>query len=181
MNWRRLVYVLPAALFAVLAYAMYLSLSAPAPGELPSVLVDKPAPAIALPALDAKAQGFGRADLAQGHVVVLNVFASWCVPCRAEAPALDQLKAMHGVALYGLVWKDSAAKARAFLDEVGNPYARIDLDEDGHAGIDWGVYGVPETFIIDGHGVVRMRYAGPLVGDALTKVVLPAIAEAQKG
>jgi len=181
MNWRRLVYVLPAVIFALLAYAMYLSLSAPAPGELPSALVDKPAPGFTLPALDAKAQGFARGDLAQGHVVVLNVFASWCVPCRAEAPALAQLKAVPGVTLYGLVWKDSAAKARAFLDDAGDPYQRIDLDADGRVGIDWGVYGVPETFVIDGHGIVRLRYAGPLVGDALTKIVLPAIAQAQKG
>jgi cytochrome c biogenesis protein CcmG/thiol:disulfide interchange protein DsbE len=181
VNWRRLIYVLPAALFAVLAYVMYASLGAPA-GDipLPSMLVDKPAPQIALPALDGTAQGFSRADLGRGRVVVLNVFASWCVPCRAEAPALAELKAAHGVTLYGLVWKDSAAKARAFLGEVGDPYARIDLDEDGRTGIDWGVYGVPETFVIDGHGIVRLRYPGPLVGDALTKIVLPAVAAAQK-
>jgi cytochrome c biogenesis protein CcmG, thiol:disulfide interchange protein DsbE len=180
MNWRRLLYILPAALFAVLAYVMYASLNAPT-GDIPlaSMLVGKPAPGIALPALDGRAQGFTRADLGKGHVVVLNVFASWCVPCRAEAPALAQLKAMNGIALYGLVWKDSAAKARAFLDEVGDPYARIDLDEDGRTGIDWGVYGVPETFVIDRHGIVTLRYPGPLVGDALTRILLPAIAAAQ--
>jgi cytochrome c biogenesis protein CcmG/thiol:disulfide interchange protein DsbE len=78
-----------------------------------------------------------------------------------------------------MVWKDKAANAQAFLAQVGNPYSRIDLDADGHAGIDWGIYGVPETFVIDGTGVVRLRYAGPLVGDALTAIVLPAIERAR--
>ena len=110
---------------------------------------------------------------------MLNVFASWCVPCREEAPGLASIRQMDGVALYGMVWKDTAGKARAFLDDVGDPYARIDLDADGRAGIDWGVYGVPETFVIDRHGIVRLRYAGPLVGDALDKIVLPAIAAAK--
>jgi cytochrome c biogenesis protein CcmG, thiol:disulfide interchange protein DsbE len=176
---KRLLYILPAAAFLALAYVLFSSLAAPPPSELPSMLVDKPAPALALPALDGKALGFARADLAQGHVVVLNVFASWCVPCREEAPALAQIKAMKGVTLYGMVWKDTALKARAFLDDVGDPYARIDLDADGRAGIDWGVYGVPETFVIDGHGIVRLRYAGPLVGDGLAAIVLPAIAKAR--
>jgi cytochrome c biogenesis protein CcmG, thiol:disulfide interchange protein DsbE len=182
MIWKRLLYILPALAFAALAYAMYASLNAPAPGDipLPSMLVDKPAPNFALPALDAKAQGFGRADLATGQVVVVNVFASWCVPCRAEAPALAQLTTLKGVALYGMVWKDDAVKARAFLEEVGDPYARIDLDADGRTGIDWGVYGVPETFVIDGHGIVKLRYPGPLVGDALAKIVMPAIEAARK-
>ncbi|HTQ13864.1 MAG TPA: DsbE family thiol:disulfide interchange protein [Rhizomicrobium sp.] len=179
MILRRLLYILPAALFIVLIAVFYSSLEAPPPGELPSMLVDKPAPGIALPALDSKAQAFSRADLASGRVVVLNVFASWCVPCRAEAPALARIRAMKNVALYGMVWKDTAARARAFLDEVGDPYARIDLDATGRTGIDWGVYGVPETFVIDGKGTVRLRYAGPLVGDALTSVLLPAIAQAR--
>ncbi|MGH6870753.1 MAG: DsbE family thiol:disulfide interchange protein [Rhizomicrobium sp.] len=181
MILRRLIYILPAALFIALAIAFYVSLAGPPPGDLPSVLVDKPAPGIDLPPLDAADRSFTRADLARGHVVVLNVFASWCVPCRAEAPALAQIKAMKDVTLYGMVWKDSASKARAFLDDVGDPYARIDLDETGRTGIDWGVYGVPETFVIDGAGIVRLRYAGPLVGDALTNILLPAIAQARTG
>lgn len=177
---RRLIYVLPTAAFVALACVLLIALCKPplADRQLPSMLVDKPAPRIALPALDAHARPFGPADLASGHVTVLNVFASWCVPCREEAPGLAQIKTIPGVALYGLVWKDSAAKARAFLDDVGDPYARIDLDADGRAGIDWGIYGVPETFVIDRHGIVRLRYAGPLVGDALTAIVLPAIAKA---
>jgi cytochrome c biogenesis protein CcmG/thiol:disulfide interchange protein DsbE len=170
---------LPTLAFVALACVLLRSLIAPPPGELPSMLIDKPAPRIVLPALDAQANAFAPTDLAAGHVTVLNVFASWCVPCREEAPGLAAIRRMDGVALYGMVWKDSAAKARAFLDEVGDPYARIDLDADGRAGIDWGVYGVPETFVIDPHGVVRLRYAGPLVGDALSNIVLPAIAKAK--
>jgi cytochrome c biogenesis protein CcmG/thiol:disulfide interchange protein DsbE len=180
MRW---FYFLPVLLFfaliAVFTVDLVRSADSP-PSVLPSMLVDKPAPQIALPALDAKAAAFAPRDLAAGHVTVLNVWASWCVPCRAEGPALAQLAALKGVALYGLVYEDTPAKARDFLDELGDPYSRIDLDKDGRAGIEWGVYGVPETFVIDGKGIVRLRYAGPLVGDALTAIVLPAIARAQR-
>src|SRR5208283_407773 len=128
----------------------------------------------------AKATAFAPQDLAAGHVTVLNVWASWCVPCRAEAPALAELAARKGVALYGLVYKDTPAKARTFLDETGDPYQRIDLDRDGEAGIEWGVAGVPETFVIDGKGIVRLRYAGPLVGSAFGEILLPAIERARR-
>ena len=92
---------------------------------------------------------------------------------------LGAIATLKGVALYGLVYRDTAPRARAFLDELGNPYSRIDLDGDGRAGIEWGVYGVPETFIIDGKGIVRLRYPGPIVGSALTDTILPAIERAQ--
>lgn len=175
---RRLLYIVPVAAFAVLAFVLFRSLIAPPPSELPSMVVDKPVPHDVLPALPG-ARGFAPSDFAKGQVTVLNVFASWCVPCRAEAPGLAVIKGMKGVALYGMVTMDKAKNAQAFLAEVGNPYQRIDLDADGHAGIDWGIYGVPETFVIDGTGVVRLRYAGPVVGDALTNIVLPAIERAR--
>jgi cytochrome c biogenesis protein CcmG, thiol:disulfide interchange protein DsbE len=176
---RRLPYILPVLVFAALVIGFALSLHGPAPDELPSMLVDKPAPMLALPALDSNAQAFAPADFRAGHVTVLNVFASWCIPCRIEGPGLAQVAALRGVALYGLVYKDTPEKARAFLADLGNPYQRIDLDADGRAGIEWGVYGVPETFVIDGKGIVRLRFPGPLVGDALTRIVLPAIAKAR--
>jgi cytochrome c biogenesis protein CcmG/thiol:disulfide interchange protein DsbE len=178
---KRFLYLLPVLAFALLAFVLFDSLRAPAPDErqLPSMLIDKPAPKIALPALDAKARSFAAADLAAGHVTVVNVFASWCVPCRAEAPGLVSIRQIGGVALYGMVWKDTASKARAFLDDVGDPYARIDLDADGRTGIDRGVYGLPETYVIDRQGIERQRFAGPLVGDALTNIVGPAIARAR--
>jgi cytochrome c biogenesis protein CcmG/thiol:disulfide interchange protein DsbE len=111
---------------------------------------------------------------------VMNVWASWCVPCRLEAPMLDRLKSLDGIELYGLVYKDQAAKARAFLNEVGNPFSRLDLDLRGRAAIDWGVYDVPETFIIDGKGIVRLRYSGPITEDVLRDTVLPAIERARR-
>jgi len=179
MRW---FYVLPvllfAALVAVFAISLVRSVDTP-PDMLQSALIDKPAPRVPLPALDGNAIAFSPQDVAAGHVTVLNVFASWCVPCRAEAPALAQLATLKGVALYGLVYRDTAPRARAFLDELGNPYSRIDLDGDGRAGIEWGVYGVPETFIIDGKGIVRLRYPGPIVGSALTDTILPAIERAR--
>jgi cytochrome c biogenesis protein CcmG/thiol:disulfide interchange protein DsbE len=178
---RRLPYIVPVLVFAVLVIGFALSLHGPAPDELPSMLVDKPAPMLTLPPLDANAQAFAPADLRAGHVTVLNVFASWCIPCRIEGPGLAQVAALNGVALYGMVYKDTPQKARAFLADLGNPYQRIDLDADGRAGIEWGVYGVPETFVIDGKGIVRLRYPGPLVGDALTKIVLPAVEKARGG
>jgi cytochrome c biogenesis protein CcmG, thiol:disulfide interchange protein DsbE len=176
---RRLPYILPVLVFAALVIGFALSLNGPAPDELPSVLVDKPAPAVALPALDANTRAFTPSDLRAGHVTVLNVFASWCIPCRIEGPGLAQVAALNGVALYGMVYKDTPEKAHAFLADLGNPYQRIDLDADGRAGIEWGVYGVPETFVIDGKGIVRLRFPGPLVGDALNKIVLPAIEKAR--
>ncbi len=176
---RRLLYLVPALIFVGLALVFFHSLSGPPPDELPSALIDKPAPALVLPPLDAGAKAFMPADLRAGRVTVLNVWASWCVPCRAEAPALAALAARKDIVLYGLVYKDKAASARAYLNDVGDPFSRIDLDADGHAGIEWGIYGVPETFVIDGKGIVRFRYAGPIVGNALETDILPAIARAQ--
>jgi cytochrome c biogenesis protein CcmG, thiol:disulfide interchange protein DsbE len=177
---KRLLYIVPVAVFGVLAYLLLDSLRAPPPDQLPSALIGKPAPAFALQALDNRATAFRRADLTAGRVTVLNVWASWCVPCRLEAPMLDRLKILNGVALYGLVYKDKAENARQFLSEVGDPFARIDLDAQGRAAIDWGVYDVPETFVIDGKGIVRLRYSGPITEDVLLQVLLPAIGEARR-
>ena len=125
------------------------------------------------------AKAFAAADLASGHVTVVNLFAHWCIPCRLEGPGLAEIASLKGVALYGIAYKDSPDKAREFLNEMGNPYSRIDLDGDGRAGIEWGITGVPETFVVDAKGIVRLRYAGPLIGDALTAIVLPAIRNAE--
>jgi cytochrome c biogenesis protein CcmG/thiol:disulfide interchange protein DsbE len=176
---RRFLYVLPALAFGALVYVFFRSLSGPPPDELPSALIDRPAPTINLPPLDANAHGFGAKDLHDGHVTVVNFWASWCVPCRAEAPGLAALSGIKAVTLYGVVYKDTPAKARAFLADTGNPFSGIDVDSDGRAGIEWGIYGVPETFVIDGKGFVRLRYAGPLVGDTIENTILPAIRQAQ--
>jgi cytochrome c biogenesis protein CcmG/thiol:disulfide interchange protein DsbE len=176
---KRWLFILPVAGFAVLAYFLFRSLWAPAPDIIPSALLNKPAPRLILPALDGKTAAFTPADLTAGHVSVINVFASWCAPCRTETSQLAAMSNLPGVALYGLVQKDKPEAARAFLNEVGNPFAKIARDDDGRASIEWGVYGVPETFVVDGKGVVRFKYVGPLTDDVMAREVMPAIADAR--
>jgi cytochrome c biogenesis protein CcmG/thiol:disulfide interchange protein DsbE len=178
---KRLLYAVPVAVFGILAYLLFDSLYAPPHDQLPSALLGKPAPSFSLPPLESSATGFSRGDLTAGHVTVLNVWASWCVPCRLEAPMLNRLKQIGGMALYGLVYKDKPERARQFLRETGNPFSRINLDSRGRAAIDWGVYDVPETFVIDGRGLVRLRYSGPITDDVLSHVLLPAIEKARSG
>jgi cytochrome c biogenesis protein CcmG/thiol:disulfide interchange protein DsbE len=176
---KRWIFVLPVAGFAVLAFFLFRSLWAPPPDVIPSALLNQPAPRLTLPALDSQTAAFTPADLTAGHVSVINVFASWCAPCRTETSQLAAMSNLPGVALYGLVQKDKPAAARAFLDEVGNPFAKIARDDDGRASIEWGVYGVPETFVVDGKGVVRFKYVGPLTDDVMARQVMPAIAAAR--
>jgi cytochrome c biogenesis protein CcmG/thiol:disulfide interchange protein DsbE len=176
----RWVFIAPIAAFVVLAFFLFKSLWAPAPSVIPSALLNRPAPRLVLPALDARSAAFTPADLAAGHVSVVNVFASWCAPCRTEGAQLETLARLPGVAVYGLTQKDKPAATRAFLDEVGNPFARIARDDDGRASIEWGVYGVPETYVVDGRGIVRLKYVGPLSDDVLAQQLVPAIKAAQQ-
>ena len=176
---KRWVFVVPIVAFAGLAFFLFRSLWSPAPDLVPSALLNKPAPRLTLPGLDAQSAAFTPADLAGGHVSVINVFASWCAPCRTETAPLMTLSRMPGVALYGLTQKDKPDATRAFLDEVGNPFARIARDDDGRASIEWGVYGVPETYVVDGRGIIRLKYVGPLSDAALERVLVPAIKLAQ--
>ena len=177
---KRLIYILPVLAFLAVAFFLFRSLYDVAPEALPSPLIGKPAPRLTLPPLDAMTQGFGPADLASGKVVVVNVFSSTCIPCREEAPVLNQLAKMPGMTLYGFVWKDKPEQARAFLNEFGNPFSRIGFDGDGRAGIEWGVYGWPETYVIDGKGVIRFKYdEGPLTPEVVRDQLLPAIRAAQ--
>jgi cytochrome c biogenesis protein CcmG/thiol:disulfide interchange protein DsbE len=175
----RWVFVAPIAGFAVLAFFLFRSLWSPAPDIIPSALINRPAPHLVLPALDAESAAFTDADLAAGHVSVVNVFASWCAPCRTETGQLAALARLPGVALYGLTQKDKPAATRAFLQEVGNPFARIARDDDGRASIEWGVYGVPETYVVDGRGIIRLKYVGPLSDAVLERQLIPAIKAAQ--
>jgi len=176
----RWIFIAPIAAFAVLAFFLFRSLWAPAPDIIPSALLNRPAPRLVLPALDEQSAAFTSADLASGHVSVINVFASWCAPCRTETGQLAALAKLPGVALYGLTQKDKPAATRAFLDEVGNPFARIARDDDGRASIEWGVYGVPETYVVDGRGIIRLKYVGPLSDTVLAQQFLPAIQAAQR-
>ena len=144
------------------------------PREVPSPLIDRPAPEFRLSQLLAGEQDFNTAEM-QGRVWLLNVWASWCVACRSEHPLLNQFAAMGEGELIGLNYKDSPAEAISWLRELGNPYNRIAVDFDGSVGIDWGVYGVPETFVIDAAGVIRYKHTGPIDRDALTDTILPLV------
>ena len=174
MTPRRLLYLLPAALFTVVAIYFALALrSGRDPSLLPSALIDKPAPDFALAALDGR-DSLTRASL-EGRVVLVNFFASWCVPCRSEAPLLMRLSQQEHVPLYGIAYKDKPENAKRFLDQLGDPYRRVGLDESGRTGIDFGVYGVPETYLIDKQGHIRYRVVGPLTAETLDNELLPRL------
>ncbi|KKB10833.1 hypothetical protein VE25_15965 [Devosia geojensis] len=146
------------------------------PGLVRSVLIDRPAPQFELAALDGvEVPGFSTQSL-QGEPTLVNVFASWCVPCRAEHPLLEALKAETGLRLFGINHNDPPENARAFLAELGNPYDAIGVDQDRRVSIDWGVYGVPETFLVNAEGVIVYKHVGPLTPDSIRREVLPAIA-----
>lgn len=172
----RLLLLLPVLLVVLVGIVLGVGLTRDS-NELPSTLIDQRVPELALPPVEGLAQpGLATTDL-KGDVKLLNVFASWCAPCRVEHPVLTRLAEAHGVPLYGVNYKDAPEAARAFLDELGNPYTRIGADEDGRAGIDLGVYGVPETFVIDGDGRIRYRHAGPLTPRDVENVILPLVEE----
>ena len=177
---RRLVFLLPILIVAALVAFFWRGLDPNRdPSALPSALVGKPAPAVDLPGLK---EGAPRLNLAafNGKLVAVNFFASWCLPCRAEHPLLKQLSAELGVPVIGIAWKDKPTAARGFLADLGDPYVATGADENGRTGIDFGITGVPETFLIDRDGVVRYRLAGPLTPDSLKTEVAPAIAEAKQ-
>ena len=181
MMTQRLLYLLPVLLFAVVAGYFLWGLSPDRdPNALPSVMVDKPSPSFDLPAVPGLPQpGFSSSDLGQGEVVMVNFFASWCVPCRAEHPYLTELAERSGVPLYGINHRDKPAAAIAWLDELGNPYQRIGADA-GRGAVEWGVSGVPETFILDGEGRIRYHHRGPLVGGLIEKEVEPMLRALEK-
>jgi len=151
------------------------------PSLVRSVLINKPAPTFSLPAVAGTGvEGFDTAAL-QGEVTVVNVFASWCVPCREEHPLLERLKAETGVRIFGINQKDAPENAAAFLAELGNPYQRIGGDSDNRVSIDWGVYGVPETFVVNAAGIITFKHVGPISPESLEKEVVPAIEKARAG
>lgn len=171
---KRLFFLIPILAFAALTVLLYSGLFL-APTVLPSPLVGKAAPEIALPKLDDQAEGFSRAELGQGKPIIVNYWASWCAPCRIEHPNLEALAKKEGVTLYGVDYKDKAEDAREFLTELGNPFAKINRDADGRVAIDWGVTGVPETFVVDSNGVIRVHYAGPVTQEVMNRLILPAL------
>lgn len=180
--WRaRIMRFIPLAIFALLASALYVGLSLK-PKEIPSALIDKPVPQFDLPALAGRPDdsGLSTADLKGGELSVVNVWASWCVPCRVEHPLLKRLGEQSGVPIHGLNYKDRTDQARAFLDELGDPFDRVGVDANGRAGINWGVYGVPETFIVSGDGTILMKHIGPLTDWDIDNKLLPFIKDHQE-
>ncbi len=172
---------LPLVAFVALAVLLAARLFSGDASILPSALIGKPAPSFALaPVTGVDKPGLATADLAKGGVTLVNVFASWCVPCRSEAPQLAELS-RRGVHLVGIAYKDKPQDTRRFLNQLGDPYAQIGADEDGRVGIDFGVYGVPETYVVDGQGVIRAKIVGPLTDDNIRSELLPAIARATDG
>ncbi|SAK81445.1 Thiol-disulfide isomerase/thioredoxin-like protein [Caballeronia hypogeia] len=149
------------------------------PRRLPSALVGKPAPAFDLPRLDASNQTMSSGAL-RGQVWILNVWASWCEACRDEHAVLMDFAASGAAPVYGMNYKDDREPALQWLATAGNPYVTSLVDRDGRTGIDYGVYGVPETFVIDRSGVVRYRQAGPLTRASLDGVILPLVGKLQK-
>ena len=168
-------YLLPLIVFAVLLGFLAVGLKLD-PREVPSPLIDKPAPAFSLPRLDAPEQHMALQDL-KGKVWLLNVWASWCVACRVEHPLLVELAGSGAVPIYGLNYKDKRDDALAWLGKHGNPYVASLSDTQGLVGIDFGVYGVPETFVIDKKGVIRFKQIGPLTVEAIEGKILPLLKE----
>jgi cytochrome c biogenesis protein CcmG/thiol:disulfide interchange protein DsbE len=173
----RALYLVPLALFIALIGYFIVGLQRD-PRNLPSALIDRPAPEFSLPPLLEQKPGIARADLAGGPVLV-NFFASWCGPCRVEHPLLTRLAA-EGLAIHGVAWKDKPEDARAWLQQLGDPYRRIGVDRSGRVGIDWGVYGVPETYVLDRAGNIRFRQAGPITPADLESKIRPLLAELKR-
>jgi cytochrome c biogenesis protein CcmG/thiol:disulfide interchange protein DsbE len=171
-------FLIPLALFGVLVGFLAVGLQRD-PHEVPSPLVNKAAPAFKVAQLIQADQAFSPADM-KGQVWMLNVWASWCVACRAEHPLLVELAGSKLVPVIGLDYKDKRIDALGFLQKHGDPYNLSAFDADGRVGIDYGVYGVPETFIIDKQGVIRHKQIGPITVEALQKTILPLINELKK-
>ncbi|MEQ8968574.1 MAG: DsbE family thiol:disulfide interchange protein [Azospirillaceae bacterium] len=174
---RRALFAAPLVIFAVIAGWMAVPLmTGDDPSRLPSALIDKPAPEFALPPLPGRDDGFAAADLG-GEPALVNVFASWCVPCLAEHPLITRLAEQEAVPVYAINYKDAPGDAIAWLERHGNPFTRIGMDREGRVGIDWGVYGVPETFVVDAEGRIRFRHPGPLTPEIVEDTILPLVEE----
>ena len=167
---RRLIFLLPLALFAVLVAWFAVGLTRD-PSKVPSALIDRPAPDFALPALRDDGLGLASADLKGGGAKLVNVFASWCAPCRIEHPQLMAMAKTGGVTLHGIAYKDKPEDSRRFLEVLGDPFARVGVDRDGRTAIDWGVYGVPETYVVDAEGRIRYRHVGPIMPQDMEKMM----------
>jgi cytochrome c biogenesis protein CcmG/thiol:disulfide interchange protein DsbE len=184
---RRLVAFLPLILFLALSGVFLVRLFAGDPTKLPSVLIGRPVPAFALPAVEGLAAkgnpvpGFAAADLSKGRPTLVNVFASWCAPCHQEHPFLMELAKDGRFGIVGINQKDKPENARRFLGRLGNPYSAVGADADGRISVEWGVYGVPETFLVSGDGRILFKHVGPLTPDSIREKLMPEITKALAG
>ena len=170
---RRLGYLLPVAIFGVVAVGLGVGLTRN-PQEIPSALIGKPVPEFSLPPVQGRTLGLSSADL-HGEVSLVNVFASWRTACRYEHPLFMQLEEDGVVPIHGLNYKDRPEDAAKWLDDLGDPYPRTGADLDGRVGIEWGVYGVPETFVISKDGVIAYKHIGPVSAKDLEQTILPLV------
>ena len=174
-------FLLPIGLFGALVLLFVLGLDPKRDiHELPSPLLGKPAPQFALTDLFDAARTVSNGSL-KGQVYVLNVWATWCVPCRQEHEAMLAIAKTQQVPIVGLNWKDDRARAQLWLKQLGNPYTAVAYDDEGRAAIDWGVYGAPETYLVDGRGQILFKYISPMTADVWQREFLPRIAAARKG
>lgn len=180
---RNLLVMLPLVAFLALGGLFLYRLGAGDPSKLPSALIGRQAPSIDLPALEGVTRdgkpvpGLNNATFA-GKVTLVNVWASWCVPCHDEAPLLDRMARDTRFQIAGINYKDAPDNARRFLNRYGNPFAAAGADSNGRASIDWGVYGVPETFLIGRDGAIAYKLVGPITAENLAKVLMPEIEKA---
>jgi cytochrome c biogenesis protein CcmG/thiol:disulfide interchange protein DsbE len=175
----------PLLIFASVAVLFAFALTSGDPRKLPSALIGRPAPEVVLAPLEGLVDagrpvpGFSTADLANGEVTVVNFWASWCRECIEEHPLLEELKTRGRVAVFGVNYKDQTSAARRYLGRYGNPYAAVGVDSTGRGAIEWGVYGMPETFIVNGQGEIAHKHVGPISRESLEKELLPAIDKAR--
>jgi cytochrome c biogenesis protein CcmG/thiol:disulfide interchange protein DsbE len=172
----RLSFIIPLAVFAVLVLALGVGLTLN-PRVIPSALIDKPVPEFELPPVLGHERGFATTDLKKGKAAVVNIFASWCGPCRIEHPLWMELAKGGQVPLHGINYKDKPENARDWLARYGDPYTLIGADRDGRVSIDWGVYGVPETFVVDGQGRIAFKHVGVMTRQILDQTIMPLIRE----
>lgn len=176
---RRMLVFLPLALFMVLAAVfLFMLLADRNTSTVPSALIGQAAPATDLPPLDPALSVGLKSENFVGNVTVVNIWASWCGPCRQEHPVLMDLARDNRFVVAGLNYKDDPANAKGFLAELGDPYRVIGTDGNGRTAIDWGVYGVPETFLVDREGIIRFKHVGPLTPDAVRTLLMPEIEKA---
>lgn len=177
--------VLPVAMFFGLAIMFAFALFSGDPSKLPSALIGRPAPQVDFAALEGlknasqSVPGFKAADLAKGEVHLVNFWASWCIPCVQEHPMLIELANRTGVSILGVNYKDEAAAARRFIGRYGNPFKAVGVDPQGRGAIEWGVYGMPESFVVDAKGRIAYKHVGPISKESLEEKVIPAIEKAR--